>query len=231
VKPIADDLWTIYNNEEDFANGVLMLVHQIPYKESDPQKFPIETIVENGGDCDILSVLAASIMKAGKLDVILLFLEAQDHMLLGVNLPESPKEVRSQAYFLRYDDKKYYVAETTGGNWKKGWRVGECPEILQNSFAKVIPLTNYERSSPGQVSSKLLITNSSLPLPAVSTNLVDTKNDIQIKIVNSPCFTLNPSELVSVGVIVIGLVLIFLLINSTTSKKPSEDQKSFNLWD
>ena len=129
LKPIADDLWTIYDNNEDFANGVLMIVHQIPYLESDPQKYPVETITENEGDCDLFSIVAASIMKAGGLDVVLLLLEAHDHMLVGVHLDESPRDARSQLYFYRNDGKKYYVAETTGGNWETGWRVGECPEI------------------------------------------------------------------------------------------------------
>ena len=88
LKPIADDLWTIYSNPEDFANGVLMILHQIPYLESDPQKYPVETIVENEGDCDLFSILAASIMKAGGLDIVLLLLEQHDHMLVGVHLPE-----------------------------------------------------------------------------------------------------------------------------------------------
>lgn len=106
LKPIADDLWTIYGNEEEFSNGVLMIVHQISYLESDPQKYPIETIVENEGDCDLLSILAASIMKAGGLDVVLLLLEQQDHMLVGVHLAESPKDARSQVYFFNHEGKK-----------------------------------------------------------------------------------------------------------------------------
>ena len=85
LKPVADDLWSIYSNEEDFANGVLMILHQIPYVESDPQKYPVETIVENEGDCDLFSIVAASIMKAGGLDVVLLLFEYQDHMLVGVH--------------------------------------------------------------------------------------------------------------------------------------------------
>src|SRR5512139_3131199 len=40
LKPIADKLWQIYNNTEDFTNGVLMLVHQIDYQESVPRKYP-----------------------------------------------------------------------------------------------------------------------------------------------------------------------------------------------
>jgi len=180
LKPIADDLWTIYSNQEDFANGVLMILHQIPYLESDPQKYPIETIVENEGDCDLFSIVAASIMKAGGLDVVLLLLEYQDHMLVGVHLPESPKDARSQVYFYRHDEKKYYVAETTGGNWKTGWRVGECPEILQRATAKVIPLVNYEKSAPGQVSSSYTIPDSSLIYMLLSTNFAMSQNDVEI---------------------------------------------------
>lgn len=180
LKPIADDLWSIYNNEEDFANGVLMIVHQISYVESDPQKYPIETIFDNEGDCDPLSILATSIMKAGGLDVVLLLFEQQNHMLLGVNLPERPKDSRSTPYFYMYEGKKYYVAEATGGNWERGWRVGEAPEILQKAFAKVIPLTNYELEAPGQVSSSYTIPDSSELYMSLSKNLVVTQNNLEI---------------------------------------------------
>ena len=180
LKPIADDLWSIYSNEEDFANGVLMILHQIPYVESDPQKYPVETILENEGDCDLFSIVAASIMRAGGLDVVLLLLEYQDHMLVGVHLPESPKDARSQVYFYKHEEKKYYVAETTGGNWENGWRVGECPEILQRSAAKVIPLTNYEESSPGQVSSSYTIPDSSTIYMSLSTNFAVSQNGVEI---------------------------------------------------
>jgi hypothetical protein len=157
-----------------------MILHQIPYFESDPQKYPIETIVENEGDCDLFSIVAASIMKAGGLDVVLLLLEQQDHMLVGVHLPESPKDARSQVYFYRHEEKKYYVAETTGGSWKTGWRVGECPEILRRATAKVIPLVNYEKSAPGQVSSSYTIPDSSLIYMSLSTNFAMSQNDVEI---------------------------------------------------
>ena len=186
VKPIADDLWTIYDNEEDFANGVLMILHQIPYLESDPQKYPVETIKENEGDCDIFSIVAASIMNAGGLDVVLLLLEAQDHMLVGVHLDEGPKHARSQLYFYRNDGKKYYVAETTGGNWENGWRVGECPEILQKSYAKVIPLVNHEQTAPAQVSSSYVIPDSSRIQMALSSNFVISQNYVEITGTLSP---------------------------------------------
>jgi hypothetical protein len=163
-----------------------MIVHQISYLESDPQKYPIETIVENEGDCDLLSILAASIMKAGGLDVVLLLLEQQDHMLVGIHLAESPKDARSQAYFFNHEGKKYYVAETTGGEWKTGWRVGECPEILQRAMAKIIPLVNYEQSAPGQVSSSFTIPNSSAIYMSLSTNFIMSQDKVEITGALSP---------------------------------------------
>ena len=186
LKPIADDLWTIYNNEEDFANGVLMIVHQIPYLESEPQMYPVETIFENNGDCDLFTIIAASIMKAGGIDVVLLLLEQYDHMLLGVHLPESPRNARSQIYFYRYNGQKYYVAETTGGHWQTGWRVGECPEILQMAYGQVIPLANYEQKAPAQVSSSYVSPDSSSVHMSLSTNFVVNQQYVEISGALSP---------------------------------------------
>jgi hypothetical protein len=295
LKPIADDLWTIYSNEEDFANGVLMIMHQIPYLESDPQKYPVEIIAENEGDCDLFSIVAASIMKAGGLDVVLLLLEQHDHMLVGVHLPESPKDARSQVYFYRNEGKKYYVAETTGGNWERGWRVGECPEILQRATAKVIPLINYERSAPGQVSSSYTIPDSSALYMSLSTNFAVYQNDVEISGSLSPSLagenvtlyvssmgsplvmlatavtdetghyshiwhappggiysvranwsgdddysgadssTFNliviPSELLTVGIIMIFFLVILIIVTLATRGKTLENQETFEDWD
>ena len=152
LEPIAEDLWNIYDNEEDFANSVLMILHQIPYNESD-RKYPIETIVGNQGDCDTFSYLAASIMKAGGLEVVLLYYESESHMNVGVYLSQSPQDARSVVHHYDFQGKNYYVAECTGGNWQKGWRVGECPEEFEGASAVVITLEDCEQQSPGQVSS------------------------------------------------------------------------------
>jgi hypothetical protein len=186
LKPIAEDLRSIYKSDEDFANGVLTLVHQIPYVESDPEKYPVETIVDNQGDCDLLSTTAASIMKAGGLDVVILFLELHNHVFLGVNLPEGPKDARSTVHFYRTQEKKYYIAETTGGNWETGWRVGECPENLRCAIAKVIHLDNYEKEAPEQVSSSYTIPDSSELQMLLSSSFAVSQNDIEISGTLSP---------------------------------------------
>jgi hypothetical protein len=152
LKPIADSLWEIYTNDEEFANGVLMIVHQIPYQETLPVKYPVETIVESQGDCDLFSYVAASIMKAGGLDVVLLYYEDEAHMNIGVHLSHTPLDVRGQAYYVTCNNIQYYIAECTGDNWKNGWRVGECPDDLKYASPTVITLENCETWAPGQVS-------------------------------------------------------------------------------
>jgi hypothetical protein len=145
-------LWTVYQDDEDFANGVLMVVHQIPYVASAPQKFPVETLAENVGDCDLFSFVAASVMVAGGLDVVLLFYESEEHMNVGVNLSHAPNDARSSVTYFSYNGQRYYVAETTGGMWETGWRVGECPDLVQGVSAQVVTLEDAEQVSPGQVS-------------------------------------------------------------------------------
>jgi len=152
LEPIADRLWDIYVDDEDFANGVLMIVHQIPYQETANPKYPVETMVGNEGDCDLFSFVAASIIMAGDLDVVLLYYESEAHMNIGVRLSHEPDDARQEISYVTYDNKRYYVAECTGGDWQSGWRVGECPTSLEQASVQVITLENHEQVAPGQVS-------------------------------------------------------------------------------
>jgi hypothetical protein len=152
LQPIADCLWQIYKDEEDFTNGVLMLVHQLTYEVTNPAMYPVETMVANKGDCDLFSFIAASILKAGGIDTVLLYYESQNHMNIGVHLASAPNDARDSVYYITHDGTKYYIAECTGGNWREGWRVGECPEDCKHASSQIITLENVEQVAPGQVS-------------------------------------------------------------------------------
>ena len=152
LQPIAERLWEIYDEEEDFTNGVLMMMHQISYVETTPGKYPVETMVDGQGDCDLFSFIAASVIKAGGLDVVLLYYEEQSHMNIGVHLSSAPADVRDSVFYVTHDGTRYYVAECTGGNWEDGWRIGECPPDLKEVSAEVVTLENAEDVAPGQVS-------------------------------------------------------------------------------
>jgi len=172
LKPIADSLWQIYTDDEDFANGVLMIVHQIPYEATGPSEYPVETIVNDKGDCDLFSYVAASIMAAGGLNVVLFYYEKEAHMNIGVSLSHAPHDAREPFYFVTSDGIRYYMAECTGGNWQTGWRVGECPSDLKDVNAQVIPLEGREESALGQVSASYSALASSVLSLIVSSSYV-----------------------------------------------------------
>jgi hypothetical protein len=151
LKPIADQLWQIYNNTEDFTNGVLMLVHQIDYQESIPGKYPIETLVNGVGDCDLFVFIAASILEAGGVDTVLLYYKEKLHMEIGVALDTEPVRARVETFSVTYKGVSYYIGECTGDKWRTGWRLGETPTAYQNVSAQVIALEKIEQTFPAQV--------------------------------------------------------------------------------
>jgi hypothetical protein len=163
----------VSHSDEEFANAVLMLARQVSYVKSDV-KYPVEAMVENSGDCDVLSLLAASIMKAGGLDVVLLLYKGLNpsHMNVGVCLPYVPVYrtwwIPSASF--ECNNKTYWMAECTSlGDWK----VGDRPDLLANAEPKVISLEDCEASSPAHVSSKLggPLTSSSISITLASENL------------------------------------------------------------
>jgi hypothetical protein len=160
VKPIADAMRQIYPNDEDFTNGVLTLIHQIAYNATVPEYYPAETLQMNNGDCDMFSLLAASIMKAGGLEVVLLHYTNEEHMNIGVHLNDSPNDARLPIYSIQNQNVTYYVAESTSSNWKEGWRVGECPDDLKNAAVSIVTVENSEQIAPGQVTASFTKLNS-----------------------------------------------------------------------
>lgn len=154
VEPMSASLRQIYMDDEDFSNAVLMIVHQIPYQVTLSCKYPVETMVDNVGDCDLFSYVAASILKAGGLKVILLYYEGitESHMNVGVSLSEAPRDARDDVHYIDYNSERYYVAECTGGDWKTGWRIGEYSEDQNQNSAQVISLKNIDDPRAGQVS-------------------------------------------------------------------------------
>jgi len=159
---VANKFWEIYDNDEEFVNGVLTIVHQIEYEETSPVKYPVETIIDGKGDCDLFSLIAASIAKAGGIDVVLLYYEEQTHMNIGVYLSGTPQDARDDTHYVTYDEKQYYMAECTGENWMEGWRVGECPPDLKNVSVEVISLEGVEQVAPGQASASFTSLESSV---------------------------------------------------------------------
>jgi hypothetical protein len=159
VEPIAESIQNVTRNlphsNEQFADAVLTLVHQIPYAINGTQ-YPVETLVDNSGDCVAVSLLAASIMQAEGLDVVLIHYTGINpgHMNVGVYLPSTPfyhTPGMAPTDFV-YNNKTYWTAEATP---EANWKVGDQSDTLANATPVIIPLENAEQSSPAQVSSSL----------------------------------------------------------------------------
>lgn len=99
-----------------------------PYDEY--PRYPIETLVDNGGDCEDTSILMASLLDSMSYGVVLILLP--EHCAVGVLGGES----RYGTYW-EYNGGKYFYLETTG----TGWGVGEIPEEYADAMASVYGMT------------------------------------------------------------------------------------------
>ena len=180
MKPIADRLWQVYNNTEDYTNGVLQVVHQITYQETEASKYPIETLVAGKGDCDLFAYIAGSILQAGGVPVVLLYYKDQRHMQLAVDIGNEPTEARTDTYSVTYQNTSYYIAECTGGAWRSGWRVGECPNDYQNATSQVIGPEHIETSLIGQVGASLRELDPSTLTVALSSPVILQNGNVSI---------------------------------------------------
>jgi hypothetical protein len=177
---VAADIRGAFLHGEDFVNAVLMLAHQIPYEVIDEGRYPVETIFENEGDCDLLSYVTASLTKSEGLDTVLFYYESENHMNIGVNLPSSPENARTAVTYVDYEGTRYYMAECTGADWRNGWRVGECPPELEDAQITVVTLESCEQVAPGQVSSTFGVMKSSLMSLTVSSGFVIEGNTVVV---------------------------------------------------
>jgi len=113
--------------EEEKINLVISFVQSLPYTVDsvttsfdEYPRYPLETLIENGGDCEDTSILTASLLKSMNYDLILISPPA--HMAVGVN-------VDATGTYWDYDGERYYFLETTG----EGWEIGEYPDDLEDT--------------------------------------------------------------------------------------------------
>ncbi len=100
-----------------------------PYDEY--PRYPIETLVDKGGDCEDTSILLASLVSRMGYGVVLIIYPGK-HSAIGV----SGGDGMNGTYF-QYSGANYYYIETTD----TGWRVGEIPEEYQDMKALLYDMT------------------------------------------------------------------------------------------
>jgi hypothetical protein len=158
--------------------------------------YPVETLKLDYGDCASFSLLVASILDAGGLNVVLLDYQSQQHMNVGVSLPHLPNYARSNPYYVDYNGTRYYMAETTGDDFPNGWRVGECPTMLEQADPDVICINSTAELAPEQVSASFKTLSPSQISMSVSSAFAMENSEINI------AGTVSPSEAQNVSIYV-----------------------------
>ncbi|MFQ5887689.1 MAG: hypothetical protein ACE5HY_03230 [Candidatus Hydrothermarchaeales archaeon] len=136
IRDISGTLADHYVGRKNLAEHVLAFVQSLPYEGDMDEypKYPLETLVEGGGDCEDTSILYAALMKALGYDVALL--DFKDHVMVGVAFRDPvPASLIGKKSF-DHNGRRYYTAETT----EKYWRIGEILEEYEKKEAAVYPV-------------------------------------------------------------------------------------------
>ena len=114
--------------------NIISFIQALPYTSDsvttgydEYPRYPIETLVDGGGDCEDSSILAAALISEMGYGVILL--EFPDHVAIGVKGEENIGDV-----YYEYNGSKYYYVETTSS----GYSIGVIPpNITMSSSVKI----------------------------------------------------------------------------------------------
>jgi len=98
--------------------------------DDDYPRYPLETLVEQGGDSEDTSILAATLLSILDFDVVLLSFPDQKHVAVGVYM------ANAAGYSFEYKGKRYIYLETTGQNWS----LGELPTQYMGLTPTIYPI-------------------------------------------------------------------------------------------
>jgi DNA-directed RNA polymerase subunit M/transcription elongation factor TFIIS len=141
IKKLAPGLKSAANNKGfnyyETVNFVLAFVQSLPYTvdsattgADEYPRYPVETIVDGGGDCEDTSFLVAGLLKEMNYDVCLVLIPG--HMAVSVY----GGDTYTGSYYTK-DDKHYYYCETTGESWK----MGQIPSSYSGVSAQLIQVS------------------------------------------------------------------------------------------
>ena len=147
IKMVADKLEEAAAKENyepyDQVSFVLAFVQSLPYTSDqvtsgydEYPRFPLETLVDNGGDCEDTSILFATLTLIMGYGTV--YINPPEHCAVGVlgnNL---------HGYYYTYNNKTYYYCETTGN----GWEIGQIPTEFEDEKAYIYEINTYQQYVP-----------------------------------------------------------------------------------
>jgi predicted transglutaminase-like cysteine proteinase len=123
-------------SEYDSVKMVIAFVQSLPYTSDsvttgydEYPRYPIETLVDDGGDCEDTSILTAALLNEMGYGVILI--SPTGHMAVGIKGGDNV-----YGTYWTYEGSKYFYVETTG----EGYDIGQLPREYAQATAKIYPM-------------------------------------------------------------------------------------------
>lgn len=117
-----------------FVQGLRYTEDSVTSSYDQYSNYPVETLIQQGGDCEDSAILMAALIQELGYGCVLLELrpsDAPNHMALGIL---GDRSINGTYY--EYNDNRYYFLETTG----KGWGVGDIPDDYRDTSATITEL-------------------------------------------------------------------------------------------
>ncbi|MGD0818678.1 MAG: hypothetical protein ABR986_09840 [Methanomassiliicoccales archaeon] len=144
IAKIAEELKTdALSKGYNTAQFVLSFVQNVPYGTDENTtgtdnfpRYPVETLVDDVGDCKDHSTLYVSLMESQPIGVGMVLLEltktgvAVGHMAAGI------WATGYRGTYVQYNDEDYYYCETTS----PGWQIGQLPPEMDGYTIQVLPI-------------------------------------------------------------------------------------------
>ncbi len=132
-----------YSTYEE-VSFILAFVQCLPYTSdsvttgfNEYPRFPLETLGDDGGDCEDTSILFATLVLI--LNYSAIFIHPVGHMAVGVWGSESVPG----SYYL-HNGRRYYYCETTGD----GFEIGDIPAEFQSASADLYDINEHRQFIP-----------------------------------------------------------------------------------
>ncbi len=123
-------------SDYDMVECAILFAQEIPYTtdaetkgKSEYPRFPIETVVDDTGDCEDHAFLLAATTYALGYDTVLL--DFPTHMAVGIAGDDSIK-----GSYYNWRGKKFFFIETTA----TGWKLGQIPDKFKGMSATIMDL-------------------------------------------------------------------------------------------
>jgi hypothetical protein len=120
------------DSPHESAYNVIAFVQSLPYFKDrastgydEYPRYPIETLVDKGGDCEDTAILTAALLKEMNYDVVLLLYPT--HMAVGVTCNGC-----KGTYYTHHDKKYFYLETTSSGN-----KVGDMPSKYKDLKVRI----------------------------------------------------------------------------------------------